>query len=304
VCRCKAALPIRTVVTIIITVLMLCTPHRSWADEPATPHRLTWKWPRFRIIEYGLTAAVYVQLAFLEFRVKPPQEPRWSGNNDFDDAMRDAFRQRSTAGRERAGDISDPLPIILQGYPIIVDSILLPLVFDRGNWDVFWQMSMLNLQASAVQGMLNRIAIAVAGRERPSVEECRKDEGYDKYCGSGSRSSFFSGHTGGAFVGAGMMCAHHLHMPLYGGGAGDIIACALPLVTATTTGVLRLMADRHYMSDVLVGSAVGFFAGFGLPTLFHYRWPFGEPAGPGSGLLLAPQVNDDELGISLRGQLW
>ena len=41
------------------------------------------------------------------------------------------------------------------------------------------------------------------------------------------------------------------------------------------------MADRHYATDVLAGSAIGLFSGFLLPRLTHYYWPAGDaPQGP------------------------
>ena len=36
---------------------------------------------------------------------------------------------------------------------------------------------------------------------------------------------------------------------------------------------MRIMADRHYTTDVIVGSIGGFTGGFLLPTLLHYGYP-------------------------------
>lgn len=41
------------------------------------------------------------------------------------------------------------------------------------------------------------------------------------------------------------------------------------MIFATLTARLRMAADRHYLSDVLVGSAVGSAAGFLMPYFFH-----------------------------------
>jgi membrane-associated phospholipid phosphatase len=43
------------------------------------------------------------------------------------------------------------------------------------------------------------------------------------------------------------------------------------LASATVTSVLRVVADKHYTSDVLIGAVLGFGFGFGLPMLLHYR---------------------------------
>jgi membrane-associated phospholipid phosphatase len=39
---------------------------------------------------------------------------------------------------------------------------------------------------------------------------------------------------------------------------------------ATSDGLLRIVGDRHYATDVLAGAAIGFGFGYGMPTLLHY----------------------------------
>jgi membrane-associated phospholipid phosphatase len=40
-------------------------------------------------------------------------------------------------------------------------------------------------------------------------------------------------------------------------------------VVAAVTGYLRIAADKHWLSDVVVGAVVGAGVGFALPYLFH-----------------------------------
>jgi membrane-associated phospholipid phosphatase len=47
-------------------------------------------------------------------------------------------------------------------------------------------------------------------------------------------------------------------------------ACALATTGAVATGVSRLMSDRHYATDVIVGFGFGFGFGYAVPTLLHY----------------------------------
>src|SRR6185369_8075255 len=94
----------------------------------------------------------------------------------------------------------------------------------------------------------------------------------DPLCEKGKKfAGFPSGHAVSAFTAAGLSCVHHAHLPLYGGGLPDALACAAALTVASGVGVVRIMGDRHYVSDVIVGAAIGFLVGFGLPSLLHYR---------------------------------
>ena len=40
---------------------------------------------------------------------------------------------------------------------------------------------------------------------------------------------------------------------------------------ATLTGVFRIVSDSHYLSDVFVGAGVGWFYGYIMPKLLHYK---------------------------------
>jgi hypothetical protein len=68
-----------------------------------------------------------------------------------------------------------------------------------------------------------------------------------------------------AFTSAGFSCAMHLSRRLYEDPASDGIACGTSVAMAGTTGLLRVLSDRHYLSDVLVGAALGFVVGYLVP---------------------------------------
>ena len=67
-----------------------------------------------------------------------------------------------------------------------------------------------------------------------------------------------------------MACVHHRQLDLYGDETSDAIACAVPLGLAAGVALLRIVADQHYATDVLVGAAVGALSGLGLGLLLHY----------------------------------
>ena len=64
------------------------------------------------------------------------------------------------------------------------------------------------------------------------------------------------------------------------------------------------MADRHWVSDVLTGGAIGFFTGYGLPMLLHYwKRPPGEVDGtvPTSRWRSSPAPGSLRFGLQVRG---
>lgn len=65
----------------------------------------------------------------------------------------------------------------------------------------------------------------------------------------GSNASFPSGHTATAFTGATLLAHEYGHRSIWIPVAGYTLASA--------TGVMRVLNNRHYLSDVVVGAAVG-----------------------------------------------
>jgi hypothetical protein len=80
-----------------------------------------------------------------------------------------------------------------------------------------------------------------------------------------------------------------------------VIACIGSILLAGTTGYLRVASDQHYVTDVMVGAAVGSLSGFLVPWLFHYRTSGGgNPLAaslPGGGFItIAPVPNGAGVG--------
>jgi hypothetical protein len=105
-------------------------------------------------------------------------------------------------------------------------------------------------------------------------------------------------------VGAGLVCSHHLNVPLYGNAYADAAACAIAAGAAVSTGVLRLVADRHYVTDVLAGAAIGAGAGFVMPMFAHYWFvEFTEPSALVAGYTWLPIVTFTSLELAFAARL-
>jgi membrane-associated phospholipid phosphatase len=145
-----------------------------------------------------------------------------------------------------------------------------------------WELEMMNLRSFVVVSLVTRMSHKLIGRRRPNAVGCAQDPDYDEQCGSNAQNqSFFGGHTATSMTGAGLACAHHLHAGLYGARWADAVGCGGALAVATGVMVMRQRADRHWMSDNLVGATVGLAVGYGLPTLLDYH-PFWQGDGAGS----------------------
>ena len=250
-----------------LVALMLSYAAPLYADGT---RRVAWDdgWPRFRPWEHALTAGLVLNIAQAVL-LYPPPKTNWEGGILFDDAVRSAFVLNSTAARRDTAAVSDTIYYFMATYPLLVDTAAITAGVHRAP-DVALQMTLINLQSYALTGAVS-LAASQVGRARPLAIECKSNPGYDGKCGDAPTLdvSFPSGHTAIAFTGAGLMCAHHAHLPLYGGVA-DPIACATGMTAAATASVLRIASDNHYATDVILGAGLGIFSGYVLPSILHY----------------------------------
>lgn len=255
--------------------------------------RVDWQpyWRKFQLFEYVTTSALWVSSLAIQLSAKSQQSGPYGGLL-FDDAVRKVLRARTRHGRNTAKAVAD------WGYRSM---LVLPYVDLAVAWalhrnsEVAWQMLLLNVEAQSVAGFLGLFTNHFIARARPSSEPCNVDASYEAFCFRGSYSSFVSGHTVMAAAGAGVMCAHHSSMPLYGGGAGDIAACAVGSAAAVTVGVSRIVNDRHWATDVVTAWLIGAATGYVWPKLFHYRSRASEE--PRYAIL--PSVTPDALAASV-----
>jgi membrane-associated phospholipid phosphatase len=259
------------------------------ADEPT----LRWnpRWTRFTTAQYALAGAMAGGLLATDQFLQARSEPRWRSDILLDGQARSLLGADSEEDRQQASNISDFLAMGLVLYPFAIDTMFVAGGL-HGSYDVAYQMALISLQAVLVTKLVTGLTKDLVGRARPDSGRC--EEGNELACGT-ETESFISGHTSGAFAGAGLICAHHQNLPLYGDNVAGKVACGLGLGTATTVGALRLVAGRHHLSDVLAGAAVGLAAGYLLPNLTNYD--FGASSEGGEGVFM-PLAGEDTLGIT------
>lgn len=251
---------------------------------------LAWQpeWRRAGPAEYVLVSALGASNLAVGLAFPGAREPAWTGRNDFDDGVRDGLRLRSREGRRWAGITSDALWIGLTLYPGLVDSLLLATVKHHSP-EVGWQLFIVYGESALTAGLVTVATQGLASRARPLVQECASNGGYDPHCGTRQQSrSFVAGHVSMAVNSAALTCVNQARLPLYGDGAGGVIACASLGLAAGGVGVLRIAADKHWASDVLAGAALGLATGALTPLALHYG--FGQAPGAAKAWRLTPVV--------------
>jgi len=253
------------------SVLTVSLPGRAMTAT-RSQRQLTWQrdWPRFSPAEFALTGSLLLGTGVL-LVTDTGDEPNWRGPVLFDESVRDVLRGGTPATREAAQTASDAFYYAGLAYPYLVDVVAVAWL-TRESPDVAGQMALIDTEAFAVTGFLSFLSNATLKRERPSRRECsagKPDPIFPACDDSGPSEAFYSGHTGIAFTGAGLICMHHAHLALYGSGPGGTITCAASLAGATLGGALRVVADQHYASDVIAGGAIGLAFGLVVPWL-HY----------------------------------
>jgi membrane-associated phospholipid phosphatase len=278
---------------------------------PLHPHGVTglhWHdhWRRVGAAEYIATPVLFSVAAGVEFLVPKQKHPTWTGAILFDRPAHAWLDQQSQTARSTTATVSDVLFGVSVAYPILVDDLLVSWGL-RHSPDVTWQMFVIDSQSYALTLALNSATKRLAGRERPSGEDCRHDDPTAPCNASGTFQSFYSGHAAVTATSAGLMCAHHTQLMLYRNAAADTATCVTAIAFAATTDVLRITSANHWASDVLAGSAMGFLSGYLLPTLLYYKEFRSAPQAPdeqpstGPTLAVLPLAGPDSLGVSALG---
>jgi membrane-associated phospholipid phosphatase len=264
--------------------ILRATPARA-----ADPDRVEWSddWPRVRLWEAVDAAVLTIADTGIENYVPIVSPARWRGGILFDDWARKVFRAGGPSEQSTASTVSN---FIFYGgtlVPFIVDDYVVALTVHRSA-DVALQMFFINMQSLGVSGLVSLTAEHSVGRARPYTDECGPDGSirdaagrvFPNRCGSSNDNrSFFSGHVAAVTTMTGLTCVHHQHIPLYGGGFSDLAPCLVMIGLSGTTGILRLVYDEHWATDVVTGWAVGALTGYVLPSVLHYGFGGGRPVG-------------------------
>jgi membrane-associated phospholipid phosphatase len=187
-----------------------------------------------------------------------PAACRWCAEDALDGRARDALLWSRP---ERAARASDVVAFGLVPAGIAVHQLLAA----RGAGDAKEGLVDLLIvaEAAALSMDLNQLVKFSAGRQRPFVHHAgpgRTPEADDNL-------SFTSGHATLAFS---LAAAAGTVSDLRGYRSAPWVWGA-GMTLAAATSYLRVAGDKHYLTDVLTGAALGTAAGIALPRLLHPR---------------------------------
>ena len=237
-------------------------------QSPAAPQKLRWE-PRIDIPVSGALVAGWVLSETAFKKSLAPLACRWCETNGFDTAVRSVFNPTLTpsASGFHGPDLASTL-IGFVGVPLAMVGLEALLSWRDGAFvETFPVDVVLMVEATFSALALNQVVKFAVGRARPYTVDAPPDllaQGKDL---ADNNLSFFSGHSTLAFsVVASAATIAGLRGYRY---AWVLWAVGMPL--AATTAILRLAADKHWTSDVLVGAAIGTATGILMPTLLHGR---------------------------------
>jgi membrane-associated phospholipid phosphatase len=234
----------------------------------AAPHPLRWE----PTVDIPITGAVVAGWAVSELALKPvlaPNPCRWCQTNAFDSSVRSLFNPslmpspNGFDGMHAASNVLGflALPLSMVG----LDAFLAwrDGVFER----TFFIDVLLMIEATFSSLAVNQVVKFSVGRARPYTEGATPELTAQAKELADNNLSFFSGHSNFAFT----LVASAATIAHLRGYRWAWLLWAVGLPAATGTAVLRMAADKHWATDVLVGSAMGLATGILMPTLLHGR---------------------------------
>lgn len=237
--------------------LTLAAPAPAHAADGPRPIRFE---PRRDLALTGAALAIWVG-SELGKESLAPSSCRFCGTNALDAGVRDALVWNDGNWGRRGSDL---LVFGLLPGAIATHQLLAA----RGEGDVREGLVdlVVVLQAAALAANLNQLVKYTVGRQRPFVRYGNYEEP-DRAPDSDDNVSFYSGHSSLAFA---LASAAGTVSSLRGYKTAPWIWGA-GLTMAAGTAYLRIAADKHYLTDVLVGAAMGTALGVALPRLMHGR---------------------------------
>ena len=289
----------RTLATFCLLVLAPLTPAAA-QDTSDAPRALRFNWTRDGIIT-GTAGVLWISTESVFKDNLAPAQCRWcdrapDGTDRLNrlDRWGRGIAGNTEASRKRADTWSNiigfaGLPLGLLGTQYAVGRS------SGASTEFFAQDATIMVQSAVLASVANQAVKFAVGRERPFVHVLPEAEKGLTAHPTDNNLSFYSGHTNLAFslaVSAGTVATMR-------GYKHQAVVWGVGLPLAASVGLLRMGADKHYLSDVVTGAVLGTAFGVAVPLLLHGRVDDTPPtsARP-SSVSLNPMVGTQMVGLS------
>ncbi len=247
-------------------------PGARRASDAPTIHALDFDWTRDGLIT-GVGGALWLSSELLLKDELAPKTCRWcdrapDGTDTLNalDRWGRGIAPETMEGRKRASTWSD-----IMGFGVMPAGVFgMQYLVASGSGApprYYAQDALIVFESAVLAAVANQVVKFTVGRERPFVHVLPEDQKARTDHPSDNNLSFYSGHTSLAFS---LVTAAGTVSELRGYKNRWII-WAVGLPAAASVGLLRMGADKHYLTDVLVGAAAGSLFGVGIPLLLHGR---------------------------------
>jgi membrane-associated phospholipid phosphatase len=233
---------------VTLATLSLAGPAAAQSDSAGSVYRLNWT---ADLTTIGVSAAAWLVPQLFLDQIVTPKCPCDRADVPFFDR---AALGRSSAGARTGSQVA------------VVGMLLVPPALDvldvrlrGGSWANVGEDVVVMGEALLVNGALNELVKVTVQRPRPFTYHGAALDDRDSYL------SFYSSHSSSAFaVGMAYATTFSLRHPdsPYRGPIYVAVAAG-----GATTGALRILAGKHFPSDVLVGALVGSGVGIVVPRL-------------------------------------
>jgi membrane-associated phospholipid phosphatase len=244
----------------VSTLIVLCLATTAAADPPQREPWYSGERGHKRLLHLSITVGgglVFLGSEILKKQIGP-SECRWCDPPGFDRSARDAIVWDNTRRADILSTVDAYVVAPIVGLGLLIAS-------DHGaGLPRFIDDSVTVLETVAISELVVQALKFSVGRQRPFARF-----GTDVVFEPDQNLSFPSGHSalGFAITASAGMVAHwrgYWTEP-YIWGAG--------LALSLSTEYLRMGADKHYLSDVVVGGAIGLAGGLLIPRLMREDVP-------------------------------
>jgi membrane-associated phospholipid phosphatase len=257
-------------VAALIACFLASPGARAAEDAPAPPApatvpgltRLSYDWTVDGIVT-GALAASTLTLMLLDNQLAPLQ-CKWCVPGTIDGDLSKSVRWANPKTADTLSNVMQfAVPVGVMGFGLIQ-------AYRFDDPAAGWSDVLLITQATSLAMLANVIVKYSVGRARPYVWQGTPDL-YPS--ATDANLSFYSGHV--TFVFAVVVSGSTLFFMQDMPGAPWVLG--IGLAAASFTAYLRMAANKHYLSDVLVSAGVGSLVGWAVPYLFHRPGRKGAP---------------------------